>query len=90
MSLEDLALNMKCETILQCCEHLVIIPEYSQRDIPDSVMNPNFFFSFQPRLEVMWAMKAYNHAEVYFNVSPPAAPPFTTLIELVMARYSYY
>lgn len=23
---------------------------------------------FQPRLEVMWAMKAYNHAEVYFNV----------------------
>ncbi|XP_012725087.2 protein PBDC1 isoform X1 [Fundulus heteroclitus] len=24
-----------------------------------------------PRLEVMWAMKAYNHAEVYFNVTFP-------------------
>lgn len=24
---------------------------------------------FQAQLEVMWAMKAYNHAEVYFNVS---------------------
>ena len=22
----------------------------------------------QPRLEAMWAMKAYNHAEIYFNV----------------------
>lgn len=27
------------------------------------------YFAFQERLEVMWAMKAYNHAEVYFNVS---------------------
>lgn len=25
--------------------------------------------SQQTQLEVMWAMKAYNHAEVYFNVS---------------------
>lgn len=26
------------------------------------------FLLFQPRLEVMWAIKASNHAEVYFNV----------------------
>lgn len=26
--------------------------------------------SLQSRLEFMWAMKAYNHAEVYFNVRP--------------------
>uniref|UniRef100_A0AAY4EDN0 Polysaccharide biosynthesis domain-containing protein n=1 Tax=Denticeps clupeoides TaxID=299321 RepID=A0AAY4EDN0_9TELE len=30
-------------------------------------LNKMLFF-FQPQLEVMWAMKAYNHAEVYFNV----------------------
>lgn len=27
------------------------------------------FSRTQAQLEVMWAMKAYNHAEVYFNVS---------------------
>lgn len=26
------------------------------------------FIFFQPRLEAMWAIKASNHAEVYFNV----------------------
>lgn len=27
------------------------------------------FIFFQPRLEALWAIKASNHAEVYFNVS---------------------
>lgn len=34
-------------------------------------LNQPYFslMSHQAQLEVMWAMKAYNHAEVYFNVS---------------------
>lgn len=31
------------------------------------------FIFFQPRLEAMWAIKASNHAEVYFNVRADCA-----------------
>lgn len=29
----------------------------------------SLFFNFQPSVEAMWAIKAYQHAEIYFNVS---------------------
>uniref|UniRef100_A0AAY4EDM4 Polysaccharide biosynthesis domain-containing protein n=1 Tax=Denticeps clupeoides TaxID=299321 RepID=A0AAY4EDM4_9TELE len=32
-----------------------------------------------PQLEVMWAMKAYNHAEVYFNLISSVDPKFLKL-----------
>ncbi|RVE66259.1 hypothetical protein OJAV_G00124490 [Oryzias javanicus] len=35
-----------------------------------------------PRLEVMWAMKAYNHAEVYFNLISSVDPKFLKLTKL--------
>ncbi|XP_040053671.1 protein PBDC1 [Gasterosteus aculeatus] len=35
-----------------------------------------------PRLEVMWAMKAYNHAEVYFNLISSVDPQFLKLTKL--------
>ncbi|KAM3600327.1 uncharacterized protein V6R79_021550 [Siganus canaliculatus] len=35
-----------------------------------------------PRLEAMWAMKAYNHAEVYFNLISSVDPKFLKLTKL--------
>ncbi|XP_020492627.2 protein PBDC1 [Labrus bergylta] len=35
-----------------------------------------------PRLEEMWAMKAYNHAEVYFNLISSVEPKFLKLTKL--------
>lgn len=32
------------------------------------ILSYRLFTFFQPRLEAMWAIKASNHAEVYFNV----------------------
>ncbi|XP_061886861.1 protein PBDC1 [Entelurus aequoreus] len=34
------------------------------------------------RLEVMWAMKAYNHAEVYFNLISSVDPKFLKLTKM--------
>ncbi|XP_034047473.1 protein PBDC1 [Thalassophryne amazonica] len=35
-----------------------------------------------PQLEVMWAMRAYNHAEVYFNLISSVEPTFLKLTKL--------
>ncbi|KAK5900255.1 hypothetical protein CgunFtcFv8_025227 [Champsocephalus gunnari] len=35
-----------------------------------------------PQLEVMWAMKAYNHAEVYFNLISSVDPKFLKLTKM--------
>ncbi|XP_005812650.1 protein PBDC1 [Xiphophorus maculatus] len=35
-----------------------------------------------PRLEAMWAMKAYNHAEVYFNLISSVDPKFLKLTKV--------
>ncbi|KAM6985404.1 protein PBDC1 [Aplochiton taeniatus] len=35
-----------------------------------------------PQLEVMWAMKAYNHAEVYFNLISSVDPTFLKLTKV--------
>lgn len=29
----------------------------------------NYLFALQGKVEMMWAIKAYEHAEIYFNVS---------------------
>ncbi|KAF7218029.1 protein PBDC1 isoform X1 [Nothobranchius furzeri] len=43
-----------------------------------------------PRLEVMWAMKAYNHAEVYFNLISSVDPKFLKLTKLDDNIYSSF
>ncbi|KAM6901449.1 protein PBDC1 [Lycodopsis pacificus] len=43
-----------------------------------------------PRLEVMWAMKAYNHAEVYFNLISSVDPKFLKLTKLDDKIYSSF
>ncbi|XP_054874977.1 protein PBDC1 isoform X2 [Amphiprion ocellaris] len=43
-----------------------------------------------PRLEVMWAMKAYNHAEVYFNLISSVDPKFLKLTKLDDKIYSTF
>ncbi|TDH02449.1 hypothetical protein EPR50_G00173190 [Perca flavescens] len=44
----------------------------------------------EPRLEVMWAMKAYNHAEVYFNLISSVDPKFLKLTKLDDKIYSTF
>ncbi|KAM9735047.1 protein PBDC1 isoform 1-T2 [Menidia menidia] len=43
-----------------------------------------------PRLEAMWAMKAYNHAEVYFNLISAVDPRFLRLTKLDDRIYSSF
>ncbi|KAM4532528.1 protein PBDC1 [Fundulus diaphanus] len=43
-----------------------------------------------PRLEVMWAMKAYNHAEVYFNLISAVEPKFLKLTKVDDQLYSSF
>ncbi|XP_012725088.2 protein PBDC1 isoform X2 [Fundulus heteroclitus] len=43
-----------------------------------------------PRLEVMWAMKAYNHAEVYFNLISSVEPKFLKLTKVDDQLYSSF
>ncbi|XP_070845013.1 protein PBDC1 [Chaetodon trifascialis] len=43
-----------------------------------------------PRLEVMWAMKAHNHAEVYFNLISSVDPKFLKLTKLDDRIYSSF
>ncbi|XP_028273919.1 protein PBDC1 [Parambassis ranga] len=43
-----------------------------------------------PQLEVMWAMKAYNHAEVYFNLISSVDPKFLKLTKLDDQIYSSF
>ncbi|XP_060930572.1 protein PBDC1 [Limanda limanda] len=43
-----------------------------------------------PRLEAMWAMKAYNHAEVYFNLISSVDPKFLKLTKLDDEIYSSF
>ncbi|XP_024154691.1 protein PBDC1 [Oryzias melastigma] len=43
-----------------------------------------------PRLEAMWAMKAYNHAEVYFNLISSVDPKFLKLTKLDDRIYSSF
>uniref|UniRef100_A0AAX7TXZ5 Polysaccharide biosynthesis domain-containing protein n=1 Tax=Astatotilapia calliptera TaxID=8154 RepID=A0AAX7TXZ5_ASTCA len=43
-----------------------------------------------PRLEVMWAMKAYNHAEVYFNLISSVDPKFLKLTKMDDKIYSSF
>ncbi|XP_026210481.1 protein PBDC1 [Anabas testudineus] len=43
-----------------------------------------------PRLEVMWAMKAYNHAEVYFNLISSVEPKFLKLTKQDDQIYSAF
>ncbi|XP_047229067.1 protein PBDC1 [Girardinichthys multiradiatus] len=43
-----------------------------------------------PRLEVMWAMKAYNHAEVYFNLISSVDPKFLKLTKVDDQIYSSF
>nr|XP_019960629.1 PREDICTED: protein PBDC1 [Paralichthys olivaceus] len=43
-----------------------------------------------PRLEAMWAMKAYNHAEVYFNLISSVDPKFLKLTKLDERIYSSF
>ncbi|KAF0031844.1 protein PBDC1 [Scophthalmus maximus] len=43
-----------------------------------------------PRLEAMWAMKAYNHAEVYFNLISSVDPKFLKLTKLDDQLYSSF
>ncbi|XP_076020447.1 protein PBDC1 [Genypterus blacodes] len=42
------------------------------------------------RLEVMWAMKAYNHAEVYFNLISSVDPKFLKLTKQDDLIYSSF
>ncbi|XP_019745716.1 protein PBDC1 [Hippocampus comes] len=42
------------------------------------------------RLEVMWAMKAYNHAEVYFNLISSVDPKFLKLTKMDDDIYSTF
>ncbi|XP_077441513.1 protein PBDC1 isoform X2 [Vanacampus margaritifer] len=42
------------------------------------------------RLEVMWAMKAYNHAEVYFNLISSVDPKFLKLTKMDADIYSTF
>ncbi|XP_056288334.1 protein PBDC1 isoform X2 [Pseudoliparis swirei] len=41
-----------------------------------------------PQLEAMWAMKAYNHAEIYFNLISSVDPKFLKLTKLDDEIYS--
>ncbi|XP_068430090.1 protein PBDC1 [Clinocottus analis] len=43
-----------------------------------------------PRLEAMWAMKAYNHAEVFFNLISSVEPKFLKLTKLDDEIYSIF
>ncbi|XP_034457564.1 protein PBDC1 [Hippoglossus hippoglossus] len=43
-----------------------------------------------PRLEAMWAMKAYNHAEVYFNLISSVDAKFLKLTKLDDSIYSSF
>ncbi|KAM4634611.1 protein PBDC1 [Polymixia lowei] len=43
-----------------------------------------------PQLEVMWAMKAYNHAEVYFNLISSVDPKFLKLTKVDDKIYSSF
>ncbi|XP_028319409.1 protein PBDC1 [Gouania willdenowi] len=43
-----------------------------------------------PRLEAMWAMKAYNHAEVYFNLISSVEPSFLRLTKMDDHIYSSF
>ncbi|KAG5272766.1 hypothetical protein AALO_G00169060 [Alosa alosa] len=43
-----------------------------------------------PQLEVMWAMKAYNHAEVYFNLISSVDPKFLKLTKSDDKIYSAF
>uniref|UniRef100_A0A672IKJ6 Polysaccharide biosynthesis domain containing 1 n=2 Tax=Salarias fasciatus TaxID=181472 RepID=A0A672IKJ6_SALFA len=43
-----------------------------------------------PRVEVMWAMKAYNHAEVYFNLISSVDPKFLKLTKMDDQIYSSF
>ncbi|XP_038133300.1 protein PBDC1 [Cyprinodon tularosa] len=43
-----------------------------------------------PRLEVMWAMKAYNHAEIYFNLISSVDPKFLKLTKVDDRIYSSF
>jgi len=43
-----------------------------------------------PRLEAMWAMKAYNHAEVYFNLISSVEPRFLKLTKMDDHIYSSF
>lgn len=47
-------------------------------------------YSNDPQLEVMWAMKAYNHAEVYFNLISSVDPKFLKLTKTDDEIYSAY
>nr|XP_049593753.1 protein PBDC1 isoform X2 [Syngnathus scovelli] len=42
------------------------------------------------RLEVMWAMKAYNHAEVYYNLISSVDPKFLKLTKMDDEIYSAF
>ncbi|XP_037122675.1 protein PBDC1 [Syngnathus acus] len=42
------------------------------------------------RLEVMWAMKAYNHAEVYYNLISSVDPKFLKLTKMDDQIYSAF
>ncbi|KAI1904967.1 hypothetical protein AGOR_G00011120 [Albula goreensis] len=43
-----------------------------------------------PQLEVMWAMKAYQHAEIYFNLISSVDPKFLKLTKLDDKIYSVF
>ncbi|XP_029024926.1 protein PBDC1 [Betta splendens] len=43
-----------------------------------------------PRLEAMWAMKAYNHAEIYFNLISSVEPKFLKLTKQDDQIYSTF
>ncbi|KAM9306791.1 protein PBDC1 isoform 2-T2 [Pholidichthys leucotaenia] len=55
-----------------------------------ALSQPAEAYDNDPRLEVMWAMKAYNHAEVYFNLISSVDPKFLKLTKLDDKIYSTF
>ncbi|CAL8405629.1 unnamed protein product [Arctogadus glacialis] len=47
-------------------------------------------FGNNPQVEVMWAMKAYNHAEVYFNLISSVDPKFLKLTKVDDTIYTAF
>ncbi|XP_043939330.1 protein PBDC1 isoform X3 [Protopterus annectens] len=60
-------------------EHLSINEQLSEAH---ALSQPAEAYGNDPNLEMMWAMKAYQHAEVYFNLISSVDPQFLRLTKV--------
>ncbi|XP_075885921.1 protein PBDC1 [Nelusetta ayraudi] len=56
----------------------------------NALSHPADAYGNDPRLEAMWAMKAFNHAEIYFNLISSVDPKFLKLTKQDDQIYSSF